>query len=169
VKWLWFVVAAAAAITLQTTLSRFFIGGTPAVDLVLVVVVYVALADGPVSGLMTGTLAGLAQDALGSGVIGIGALAKTAVGGIVGVISAQFIVSQTVPRFVVFFAASVVHAAMFMGLYELLDLRHFGTPYTSIGAQSLANAVVGLVLFRLVELVPGAMERRHGSHTGLRR
>jgi rod shape-determining protein MreD len=50
------------------------------VDVVLVAVVYVALTTGPVGGMLSGTIAGLIQDTLSSGVIGIGSLAKTLVG-----------------------------------------------------------------------------------------
>src|SRR5262249_22264537 len=41
------------AVALQTTLARFVMRGTVAVDLVLVAVVYVALTSGPVTGLLT--------------------------------------------------------------------------------------------------------------------
>ncbi len=58
------VLATACALALQTTLARFVIRGTVAVDLVLVVVVYSALISRPVTGLLTGTFAGLVQDAL---------------------------------------------------------------------------------------------------------
>src|SRR6185503_13356209 len=98
-------------------------------------VVYVALTSGPVTGLLTGTVAGLMQDALSSGVIGIGGLSKTVVGFLAGIVGTQFIVAQPLPRFVVFFGATVVHAAIFMGLYALLDLRHFGTPYAAVLGQ----------------------------------
>ena len=165
----WVVLATALALALQTTLARFVIRGTVAVDLVLVVVVYAALRTGPVTGLMTGTFAGLVQDALSSGVVGIGGLAKTVVGFLAGVIGTQFIVAQPVPRFVVFFAATVVHAALFVGLYELLDLRQFGAPYGAIVGQGLGNALVGVVAFQLAELLPGAMERRRMSRTRIRR
>jgi len=169
VKAAWVVLATALALALQTTLARFVIRGTVAVDLVLVVVVYAALRTGPVTGLMTGTFAGLVQDALSSGVVGIGGLAKTVVGFLAGVIGTQFIVAQPVPRFVVFFAATVVHAALFVGLYELLDLRQFGAPYGAIVGQGLGNALVGVVAFQLAELLPGAMERRRMSRTRIRR
>jgi hypothetical protein len=69
----------------------------------------------------------------------------------------------------VFFAASVLHAVVFMGLYALLDIRHFGTPYAAIAGQGLANAVVGVLLFQLVELLPGAVERRSGAGSRFRR
>jgi rod shape-determining protein MreD len=163
------VLAIALSLALQTTLARFFVRGSMAVDLVLVVVVYVALTSGPVTGLLTGTVAGLLQDALSTGVIGIGGLAKTIVGFLAGIIGSQFIVSQSVPRFVVFFGATVVHAVVFMGLYAVLDLRHFGLPYAAVAAQGAANAVVGVVAFQLVELLPGAVERHRAEKGRLRR
>ena len=122
------ILAVAVALALQTTLSRFLVRGTMAVDLVFVVVVYVALTAGPSAGLLSGAFGGLVQDALASGLIGIGGLAKTLVGFLTGIIGTQFIVSQSLPRFVVFFGATVLHAVVFMGLYVLLDLRHFDAP-----------------------------------------
>jgi rod shape-determining protein MreD len=163
------ILAVAAALALQTTLARFVIRGTVAVDLVLVVVVYVALTSGSITGLMTGTVAGLVQDALSSGVIGIGGLAKTIVGFLAGIIGTQFIVAQPLPRFVVFFGATVLHAVVFIGLYALLDLRHFGTPVAAVTGQAVGNSVVGVVAFQLVELLPGAVERRRLQKTRLRR
>jgi rod shape-determining protein MreD len=158
-----------AALALQTTLARFFVRGAIAVDLVLVAVVYVALTTGPATGLLAGAFAGLVQDALSSSVIGIGGLAKTIVGFLAGVIGTQFIVSQPLPRFVVFFGGSILHAVVFMGLYVLLDLRHFDAPYTVVAGQAAANAVVGLVAFQVVELLPGAVERRRAAKNRLRR
>jgi rod shape-determining protein MreD len=168
VKIVGIAVATVAALALQTTLSRFF-SGTMAIDLVLVVVVYAALLFGPVTGLLTGSFAGLIQDALSIGVIGIGGLANTIVGFLAGVIGTQFIVSQAPSRFVVFFAATVLHAVIFMGLYQLLGLRDFGTPYARVLEQAFANAVVGTVAFQVVELLPGALERRRLNRARPRR
>jgi rod shape-determining protein MreD len=169
VKAAWVVLAVAIAVALQTTLARFLVRGTLAVDFVLVAVVYVALTSGPVTGLLTGTFAGLVQDALASGIIGIGGLAKTVVGFLTGIVGTQFIVTNTGPRFVVFFLATVVHAVIFMGLYVLLDLRDFGTPYGAVARQALGNAIVGIVAFQLVELLPGAVERRRSQRGRIHR
>jgi rod shape-determining protein MreD len=163
------VVAVAVALALQTTLIARYVQSTVAVDLVLVVVVYVALTSGPVTGLLTGTFAGLIQDFLTIGVIGIGGLAKTLVGFLAGVIGTQFIVAQPVPRFCVFFGATLVHAVVFMGLYTLLDLRHFGSPYAAVAGQAAGNAAVGVLAFQLAELLPGAVERRRAAKGRLRR
>jgi rod shape-determining protein MreD len=166
VKAAWVLLATAAAVALQTTLDRWFAAG--AVDLVLVVVVYNALASGRVTGLLTGSLAGLVQDALSGGVIGMAGLSKTIVGFAAGIVGTQFIVTHSASRFVVFFLATIVNAAVFIGLYELLGLRRFGAPYGAVAAQGLGNAVVGVLAFKVVEMLPGAMERRR-ARSGLRR
>ena len=162
------VLVVVAALALQTTLAR-YVRGSVAVNLVLVVVVYVALISGPVTGLLTGTFAGLAQDALATGVIGIGGLAKTLVGFLTGIIGTQFIVAQPLPRFCVFFGATVLHELVFIGLYTLLDLGHFDAPYAAVAGQALGNAAIGVVAFQLVELLPGAVERRRAAKSRLRR
>jgi rod shape-determining protein MreD len=154
------LIAIALALALQTTLARFVVGGTAAIDLVLVVVVYVALTTGPGTGMLAGSLAGLIQDALSSGVIGIGGLAKSIVGFVAGVIGQQFIVTAALPRFVMFLAATALHAAVFMGLYVLLELRSFPSPYAAVLSQAVGNAVVGMIAFTVIEALPGMVERR---------
>ena len=163
------ILAIAVALALQTTLARFAIGGTAALDIVLVVVVYVALTSGPVTGLLAGTLAGLIQDAMASGIVGIGGLAKTIVGFLAGVVGTQFIVAAAFPRFVVFLAATLVHAVVFMGLYVLLDLRHFPSPYAAVFGQGVTNALVGVIGFRLLESVPVLVDRRRAARRTGRR
>lgn len=154
------LVAVALAIAMQTTLDRLVVGGTAAVDLVLVAVVYVALTMGPVTGMLTGCVAGLIQDALSSGVIGVGGLAKTVVGFLAGAIGQQFIVTAAIPRLVMFVAATGLHSILFMGLYQVLGVRSFASPLTAVGTQSLGNAIVGMLAFSAIESLPGVMERR---------
>ena len=153
-------IAIALALALQTTLARFVVGGSAAVDLVLVAVVAVALTIGPVGGMLAGSAAGLIQDALSSGVIGIGGLAKTIVGFLAGAFGQQFIVTAALPRLVIFIAATALHGAVFMGLYEVLDLRAFPSPWKPLGVQALGNALVGIVAFGIIESLPGIVERR---------
>lgn len=164
--------ALALALALQTTLARFVAGGGTAVDLVLVVVVYVALSSGPVTGLWAGTVGGIAQDALSGGIIGIGGLAKTVVGFLSGVIGSQFIVVRPAPRFVVFCLATLVHAVCFLGLYVALpDSRGFVSPYGTVLSQALGNALVGILAFQIVEGVPVVLQRRRSerAHVSKRR
>jgi rod shape-determining protein MreD len=164
------VLGTTLALALQTTLNRYVSSGVLAVDLVLVVVVYVALTSGPETGLLTGAFAGLVQDALSTtGIVGVAGLAKTIVGFLAGIIGTQFIVAQPLPRFVVFFTASLIHSIVFIGLFAVLDPRRFGAPYAAVAGQAVGNAVVGIVAFQLVEVLPGAVERRRAAKGRLRR
>lgn len=151
--------AMAAALAVQTTLTT-YVRETAALDFVLIVVVYLSLTSGPVTGVVAGSVAGLIQDALSSGVMGIGALAKTLVGFAAGRIGTQFIVTAPLPRFVVFLGATVLHATVFMGLYVVLGLREFSAPYAAVAGQAVGNAVVGVVGFQVLEWLPGFLARR---------
>jgi rod shape-determining protein MreD len=163
------ILAIVLALALQTTIARFVVSGTVAVDLVLVVVVYVALSSGSMAGMLSGTVAGLIQDSMSTGVIGIGGLAKTIVGFVTGIIGTQLNIAEPVARFVVFFSATVVHQAITIGLGSVLGLRPFGAPYAAIAGEALGNAVVGVAAFQLSELLPGAVERRRMGRGRLRR
>jgi hypothetical protein len=63
--------ALAVALVLQTTLAGMSMTGGTRVNLVLVAVVYLALSYGAVTGLLAGTVGGLAQDAIAGGVVGM--------------------------------------------------------------------------------------------------
>ena len=159
--------AMATAIVLQTTLAWFVAPRALTVDLVLVVVLYVALSSGAVAGLVAGTVGGLVQDALSSGILGMGALAKTLVGFLAGRFGTQFIVTAMVPRFLVFAAASAAHAGLFMGAYTLLGLRTFPNPWAAVALQALGNGALGVVVYQFAESLPRILERRR-SGRGMR-
>ena len=148
------------ALALQTTLSGLVVRGTAAIDLVLIVVVYIALKSGPVAGLLGGTAAGLLQDALSNPVVGIGAMAKTIVGFVAGQLATHFILTGPVPRLVLLVVSTVLHAIIFMGLCVLLDLRQFPHPVSAVLGQALGNGLVGVVAFQLIEWFPEFVDRR---------
>ena len=158
------LVAILIAIGIQTTLAQYiFRGSSTAIDLVLIVVVYVAIKSGPVTGILAGTIAGLIQDSLDPGILGIGGLAKTIVGFLSGVLGTQFIVTAPLPRFLLLIVATALHAAIFMGLYTLLNLRQFPAPYSAIIGQAFGNAFVGVVAFQMIEWFPGFVDRRRAG------
>lgn len=150
----------AVALALQTTLARFLVRGAIGVDLGLVAVVYLSLTSGPRTGIVAGTVAGLAQDALTSGIVGIGGLAKALVGYLAGTFGSAFIVTRPLPRFVVFFVSTLVEMTVVTLFHLALDP---GPPALNLGgivAQSVGNAMVGIVVFQLAEVVPRAIEER---------
>jgi rod shape-determining protein MreD len=151
------------ALAAQTTLAGYIFRSSTPIDLVLIVVVYVAIKSGPVTGLLAGTVAGLIQDALAGGVLGIGGMAKTLVGFLSGVLGTQFIVTAPLPRFLLLLLATALHAAVFMGLYSLLDLRQFPAPYGAVLGQAFGNAFVGVIAFQMIEWFPGFVDRRRAG------
>ncbi len=157
------IAAIFVALAAQTTLAGYVFRSSTPIDLVLIAVVYVAIKSGPVTGLMAGTVAGLIQDALAGGILGIGGLSKTVVGFLAGVLGTQFIVTAPLPRFLILLVATALHAAIFMGLYSLLDLRQFPSGYSSIVGQAFGNAFVGVVAFQMVEWFPGFVDRRRAG------
>ena len=157
----------AAGLVLQTSLTRFTIGGGWALDLVLVAVFFCALSWGPVAGLLAGTAGGLAQDALSGGVLGVGGLSKTLVGFLAGAVGTQFIVAQFVPRLVVFVVGTFVHQLCFWGTYAVIDQRAPTVPLGSVAMQALINAGIGLLLFQIIELAPGFASRRRARRSRL--
>jgi rod shape-determining protein MreD len=154
------LLALAGALALQTTLAGLTVGGATAVNLVLVAVVYVALAFGPVSGLLAGSAGGLVQDSLAGGIVGIGGFSKTLVGFLVGVLGAQFIVAQPLPRLVMFVGATIVHELCYQALYALVETRAFRMHWSATLMQAAINGIIGILAFQVVESGPGLIQRR---------
>ena len=120
-----------AALALQT--SPFFGRNGAGIDLVLVVVVWAALQFGPAAGLLTGAAAGLAQDVLSAGIIGVGGFSKTLVGFGAGAVGSQFIVANAPTRFVVLVIGAVLNELVFLGLYAAIEQRGFDMPWRQAG------------------------------------
>jgi rod shape-determining protein MreD len=154
------VLAIVGALVIQTTLSGLIVGSAVAVNLVLVAVVYLALAYGPVTGMLSGVMGGLAQDALAGGIVGLGGLTKTLIGFVVGVLSAQFNLSSFVPRLVIFAVATFVHQLLLAGLQRITGSPLMGLQFSRMLAQALVNAAIGVIAFFVVEQGPEILQRR---------
>lgn len=163
------VLALAGALALQTTLAGLTIQGATAVNLVLVAVIYLALAFGPVAGLLAGTAGGLVQDALSGGIVGIGGFSKTLVGFVVGVFGAQFIVSHSLPRLVMFVSGTLIHELCYQALYALVEARAFRIQWLQTLTQAGINGIIGILAFTLVEAGPGLIQRRRARGATLSR
>jgi rod shape-determining protein MreD len=162
------LLALAVALALQTTLAG-LTGGAAAVNLVLVAVIYVALAFGPTSGLLVGTVGGLVQDALAGGIIGVGGFAKTLVGFLVGVLGAQFIVAQPLPRLFMFVSGTLIHELCYQALYTIVEARPFRLHWSSTLVQAAINGMIGILAFAVVENGPGLLQRRRARGATLSR
>ena len=153
------IAALAVGLFLQSTIAGMSFTAGTRVNLVLVAVIYAALAYGPVTGMLAGCAAGLVQDAIAGAIVGVGGLSKTVVGFFVGVLGAHFIVTTPVPRFIMFFGASLVHELCFQALSALVESRGMRFQLSGVLIQALVNAAVGMTVFFLVERGPEMMQR----------
>ena len=150
------------ALAAQTTLAGYVFRSSTAIDLVLIVVVYVAIKSGPVTGVLAGTVAGLIQDALSAASWALAGWPRPWWGSCRGCWAPSSSLTAPLPRFLLLLVATALHAAIFMGLYTLLDLRQF-PPYPSIVGQAFGNAFVGVMAFQMIEWFPGFVDRRRAG------
>lgn len=154
------VAAIVVALLFQTTLAGMSLEGPTMVNFVLVAVVYIALALGAVSGLLAGAAGGLVQDAIAGGVVGIGGISKTIAGFLVGVLGAQFIVSQPASRFVMFVGATLLHELCFQSLHGVVQGHGIRFVWSTLLTQAAINGLLGILVFQVVEGMPGLIQRR---------
>ena len=158
------VVATALALALQTTWRGFSSAAPSAVDLVLVVVVYAALTFGPVDRPADRDLRRAGPGRPVERRHRHRRAGEDAWSGSWPASSARSSSSRSRCRGSwCSLRATRAARGVFIGLYELLDLRHFGAPYAAVAGQAVGNAVVGVVAFQLVEFLPGAVERRRAA------
>jgi rod shape-determining protein MreD len=148
-----------AAVVLQVILAQYMVGGRFAFDLVLVGVVFVSLQSGAVGGMLAGTIGGLLQDVAAGSVLGVGGLLKTIVGSLTGALGTQFVVAKPYARAMIVAAATIVHAAMALGLEAVISQRWPGVVWTALLQMIALNAIVGYIAFYLTDALPGAMSR----------
>ena len=159
----------ALALLFQTTLGGMSLQLGTRVNFVLVAVIFIALALGAVPGLLAGMAGGLAQDAVAGGIVGIGGISKTVVGFLVGIFGAQFIVSQPIPRFVIFVGGTFVHELCFQALYAVVEAHAVRFHYREVLTQAIVNGLIGIAMFYVMESAPGISARREARRASFGR
>ena len=158
-----------AALLVQTTVAGISLQGGTVVNFVLIAVICLALTLGALTGLLAGTAGGLVQDAIAGGVVGVGGISKTVVGFVVGVLGAQFIVSQPLPRFVMFVGGTVVHELCFQSLYALVETRTVQFAWRTMLTQAAINGLIGILALQIVESAPGLKQKREARRASFAR
>jgi rod shape-determining protein MreD len=147
------------AVVLQAALARYTVGGRWVFDLVLVGVVYAALQQGAVAGMVAGTVGGLLQDSVSGGILGTGGRTKTLTGFIAGGVATQFVVSKPHAKAVIVAGATVLNRAMAIGLDGLIHLAWPPVSWTAVAGELVANTACAFVVFVAATALPGAMAR----------
>jgi rod shape-determining protein MreD len=131
----WYVLAVGGGTLAQSSIVPTFGGAGAVPDLPLVVVVLLGLYRGPEAALGTGFALGLAQDAVGGGMLGIHAFAKALIGFGAGELPRLCLVANPVVPVLATVLATVAEGMLRFGL---LQLFHY--------PASLADLLVRVIL-----------------------
>lgn len=138
------------AVAAQSTLPRLAVWFS-GLDFVLMAVVAIALRSGPGAGVVAGTLAGLVQDAFGTGLLGIGALGKTLAGFAAGTVAGQFMLGSPLARLAIYLGASLLHGAVVAVFLRLTSGGSASVSVTLAVAEALGTAAAGVTCEQVVE------------------
>lgn len=123
------------------------------VDLPLLVVIYFAIAKrSAVVGLTSGAIIGILQDALTREPLGVNGITKTVIGYIAGLLGNRIDTENHGARFLFTFALSLLNSALYWVVVERLLAQSLGWSWFHELIRALVNAVVGVLLFSLLDL-----------------
>ena len=157
----WTAAALLVALLLQSVLGILTPEHGWIVDPFLLVVVYCGLVGGETHGMLAGVAAGWLQDIhFGGPVAGLSALTKLLVGFGVGLAGSRFLIVGTAPRLLTLFAAAAADAVLFERLALVFEIPVGALSALAFLGRAAANALVGAVLFEIVEMRFGRREVR---------
>jgi rod shape-determining protein MreD len=139
------------AISLQTRLVLLFPLAS-SLDLALLVTVYFASnRRNQLVGLLMGAVIGLAQDALGSGPIGVFGIVMTLIGYLGSSLGGRIDVDNPLTRLLLVFGSYYLHFGLYYILVRGLLDRPIGLPGWTSLISALGNALLAVVLFHLLD------------------
>ena len=125
-------------------------------DLPLLLVIYFAIAKrSPVVGLCSGAVIGILQDALTREPLGVMGITKTVVGYIAGLLGNRIDTENHGARVLFVFALSLLHSGLYWVLVERLLAQPLGWSWVHELVRAVVNAVVGVLLFALLDRFRG--------------
>ena len=114
--------------------------------------------------MVVGLAAGLGDDIIGGGILGVGGFSKTLIGYIIAFASVRLSLDNPLARLGVVAVASVVNTALFVGLYQMLQQNQISEHAIQLagswpqllrtaGWKALADCVAAIVLFFVLDRV----------------
>ncbi len=142
------------ALLLQGVLSL-YLPISDYVDLPLVVATWFALSRGEISGMVGGSLSGWLSEALfGRGIRGVSGLIRLVLGFALGLLGSRFLITGTLPRFVLLLTVTVVDTRAYEFIAPAFGMSPVQYSPGAMTVRGTINATVGLVLFALFERRP---------------
>jgi rod shape-determining protein MreD len=150
-KVLRYIVLAATALILQSTLLKLVAIGSIQPDLVLLFLFYVALREGSYGATIAGFCTGLVQDVYAAGPLGLNAMCKSLIGFGLGYCQRGVFVESLTARALIIFAAVMLHDILYFAISFWPDVGEtFGHLMTSGLPTALYTALLGYVVFYLM-------------------
>lgn len=125
-------------------------------DLPLLLVIYFAIAKrSPVVGLCSGAVIGILQDALTREPLGTYGITKTVIGYIAGLLGNRIDTENHGARALFIFLLSLLQSGLYWTLVQKLLAQPLGWSWIHELVRAVVNAVVGVLLFALLDLFRG--------------
>jgi rod shape-determining protein MreD len=148
----------ACCVGLQALFGGLFPGAGRYVDFLVAPVIWFAIRRSQRAAMLTGSLAGLAQDAwFRSMVFGMGAFEKTFLGWLLGALATRFDMQSSGSLFLVGILFTLAQNLLGEGLGLLLlpDQVALAPDFTGVGIQAVVNGLIVVVSFRIVNRMVG--------------
>lgn len=152
-NWLAVILIPLVAIFIQAFLPT-RVRWLPIIDLPMMVVIFFALARrNPISGSLTGAVIGLLQDTLAGPAhpIGMYGITDTVIGYLASSLGVKIDVENPGSRFLIIYGFFVIHQAVYFGVAHGLLRQSLQWSWSHVAISALANAVVGVFVFSLLD------------------
>lgn len=147
-----YVLVPLVALVLQAWLPR-LLGRFAFMDLPVLVTIYFALnRRSPIHGSILGAILGMAQDGLTQGAIGIHGIANTVCGFLAASIGIRIVVENNIIRMFLNFLFTLLTGAVVLFVTRILLGLHMQVNWLDEVLRAVGNAVIGLVLFPVLDL-----------------
>jgi rod shape-determining protein MreD len=162
VSFLRVLLALAVALAVQAGLGLLWPESYRFVDVMILPVVWFAIAGSQRAAMLVGCAAGLLQDAwFHLGVFGLNGFKKTLLGWALGGLGSRFDVNRQGGRMLFGAMASLADSLLDMGLRQLLDRQETAVRLTDILIKAVVTGILVAVVFALTDRVRGRRSRRY--------
>ena len=157
----------ALAVILQSSLRNVW-NGFVFIDLPLIVVVYFALRRDALEALIIGAAAGLAADAMSSGLLGAGGFSKTLVAFVIVSFATRVNLDNALARIPVLAGAALLDASVYVVLHRLLSQSL--PPFADFAARKLIwTTIVGAIILFVFDTFFSERARQRRQLAGRRK
>jgi rod shape-determining protein MreD len=121
------------------------------VDFPLIIVVYAALQRNSIRAILFGTFAGVAVDALSSGLLGANGFSKTLVAYVVSEIARRVYMDNLLLRIPVIAGACLVSQFIYFGMHWIFGMVPAGDPVVIISYTLIGTTIAGTMVYILLD------------------